>query len=275
MKRFLFVLSITIICCSQSFAKIPMPKATENLINALITFSTYSSNLDSNKADVLYFNTLSSLCEPQMNFVNPNDFYYLGLTSNKSMAMQTWLKRWEKDALDGGKINCTIQIIANGKRKAPDFGKDEVLGTNTLIKKQILHNGKNLSLWQRFFVADENGLVTEIETTDKEIKIDDIIDKEIETLTKEAYLLLAAQYYTSKNYTEAYKTYQNLIEKYPNFAEGWYRIAFLIQASKGCKHKNPTNTAIEYMTKAYDLSKGELHDKAKRVLFRWKNKNIF
>lgn len=277
MKQFLLFLNFIILCSSHSFAKTSVPKATDNLISALISFSSFSSNPVSSKeaADNLYFKTLNFLCEPQMNYVNPNDFFYLGLTSNKSMAMQTWLKRWEKDALDGGKINSSIQIIANGKRKAPDLGKDEIIGTNTLIKKQIIYNGKNYSLWQRFFVADENGLITEIETTDKEIKVDDIIDKEKETLTKESYLLLAAQYYTTKNYTQAYKTYQDLIEKFPDCAEGWYRIAFLIQSNKGCKHSNPTDTAIEYMTTAYNLSKGELHDKAKRALFNWKNKNIF
>lgn len=157
-----------------------------------------------------------------------------------------------------------------------DFDNDEPYLYNTIIKKTLCYNNKSITIWQEIHVPVKGTqLISEILTSSKELKKNEFIHYERDVLTVNQYLSQAAQFYSKKQYANAYKTYTELTEKHADNAEGWYRLSLMIYKQRGCKgnYTNPRATAREYMQRAYELGNGDIKTKAENILFYWDHPN--
>lgn len=174
-------------------------------------------------------------------------------------------------------LGITQQTLGTSILNTVDFGKDEPYLYKTVVKKTLSYGGRDVTLWQEICVPVKGAsLISEVMTSEKELKKDEFIHYEKDRqLTERQYLNQAAQFYSRKQYADAYRTYSEMTQKYSSNAEGWYRLSLMIYKQRGCKglYGRPRVTAREYMQRAYDLGRGEIRDKAENVLFYWDHPN--
>lgn len=169
-------------------------------------------------------------------------------------------------------------------------GRDEPYLYETTLKTNCIVDNYKKDLRQIVTVKCEDGLIQQIRTFDNNMGMSShqkpelseetgnilIRESQDAKLTERQYLNLAARYYTAKDYGKTYAVLEQLIEDYDNSAEGWYRLALLVNYKRKWSKKlysNPRRTALSFMEKASNRASGALADKIENILYYWEHPN--
>lgn len=82
----------------------------------------------------------------------------------------------------------------------------------------------------------------------------------------------ATRYYTNRQYSMAYRTYQTILQKDPDNANAYYRLAIMSYRRQGCSQyprKQTDKLAMDYITRAYDCGDRALKQKIDNILYYW------
>lgn len=180
-----------------------------------------------------------------------------------------------------------VSYVINGTElvEQPDqTGKMQKQGARhyvTYVTKKYTMDGKTTTYYDKVFTFIDNGLITEMINSKSSGKVQTptMTSTTTKRLNVEQLRARAAYYYSNKQYEEAYKCYEQLIDRAPTDGDAAYRIALLTFWRKGCKNrfskKAAQNKAMKYIELAIRYGDSEIREKATNVRANWKNRNVY
>ena len=302
----IFILTTIIFCCISSEAANTKSAKTAETPKAVVKFTdnveklSFLSNEEKEVATRLteenrtLFPAYPTGINLDMNKYNNSEFLFLELP--KAATSATYCRSLYKYIYEEKRLKLSHQILFTVIQYNIDAGgKDVPYIYETTLKKTCRLNNHTKDLWQIFTVSCEDGLITQLRTSEnspeasgngaQEAEVYETIVKQphhtneiqnTKIFTEQQYLNLAARYYTAKDYERAHTTLKKLTEVYDSNAEGWYRLALIVYYKpKWSKtvYSNPIEAAISFMKKASDRATGSLKKKIDNVLQPWEHPN--
>ena len=174
----------------------------------------------------------------------PNDFDLWGYENEKMLTANAYSTRFYQLAYKQKKIRMTNYTIQKShpisEVELRNF-KNKSNGLIQTVVKKILSDGSTTKAFSDTLIV-ENGKIAVFRNA--------LYNGE-DNVDLEALRALAASYYSNKQYSKAYQTYERIIEHDPGNGNAYYRLAILTYMGKGCKHNR--SKAIELAEKAYSL----------------------
>ncbi len=202
---------------------------------------------------------------------NP-DIFLIGAYHNSHISSQRYSIELS-ELIYNNDISIKHDVEEVSPKFRPDYGKDELFVNKTLLTKYINYRGTTTKVYQQIITRADDQKIYQIESTKDIIEKNTINpNKEKKDLSLDDLHLLAAEYYTGKDYKSAYETYQLITTKYESDFDGWYRLAMMTYKKKGCNMKNNKKLALEYLYKADKIAKGR-NKKVRNIIAYWHTPN--
>lgn len=194
----------------------------------------------------------------------PNDFFDWGFGKSKITTAFQYANTFYE--LSYKKKNLRVEGVSIQQSEylnEADIKKYRNQNNSGLIRTVVKKTFTNGSLSRTFsdtLIIERNEIVIFTNT----ISID--VGEDVEALR-----ILAASYYTSKRYYDAYRTYQKIIKIDSKNANAYYRLGIMTYYTEGCwfSEREATRKGIEYVKKAQDL--GFNYDKTKKTIYYMKH----
>lgn len=188
----------------------------------------------------------------------PNEFKLMGYNPQdyiQDIRVQQYFNMFCDMFRDEEYKDCTFEtdIIQRRAERGAEFkkGESQTRQVTLIVKKKYLRSGR---VWKEFcdtlLVGTENMKVKKWANGASKNHFG-YFGEDLDNVEKMRDAAVHA--YENKNYTEAYRIYQEIISKFPKNGDAYYRVAIMLYKEQGCpdlKRKIRLNKVYGYLNKA-------------------------